>query len=77
MRYRDCSRDEVRNWVITAVNKLSGQRETISGVMTRPEAMARLDREIASRRHQKYKPYQKLRVEWQQPIEGVLHFDQD
>lgn len=77
MRYRDSSRDEVRNWVITAVNKLSGQRETISGIMTRTEATERLDRENLNRRHQRYKPYTKLRVEWQEPIEGFLHFDQD
>ena len=77
MRYRDSSRDEVRNWVITAVSKLSGQRETISGVMTRPEATERLDRENANRRYQRFKPYTKLRIEWQQPIEGVLHFDYD
>lgn len=77
MKTRICTRDEVRNWVITAVSKLSGQRETISGVMTRPEATERLDREIANRRYQRFKPYTKLRIEWQQPIEGFLHFDYD
>lgn len=77
MRTRNCTHDEVRNWVITAVSKLSGQRETISGVMTRTEAMERLDREMASRRHQRYKPYQKLRVEWRQPEELTLRFEYD
>lgn len=77
MRTRNCTHDEVRNWVITAVSKLSGQRETISGVMTRTEAMERLDRENLNRRYQRYKPYTRLRIEWQQPIEGFLHFDQD
>lgn len=77
MRYRDSSRDEVRNWVITAVSKLSGLRETISGVMTRTEATERLDREKLNRRYQRYKPYTKLRVEWQDPVEGFLYFDQD
>lgn len=64
----------MREWVITAISRLSGEREQISGRMTKQEADERLEREKASRRYQRYKPYKSLRVEFRQPEQLLLQF---
>ena len=64
-----------KTWVITGVNKLSRQREEISGhYPTKEEAEARLQREEASRSRQKYRPYTRLRVERSLPVQLLIKF---
>lgn len=65
-----------KTWVITGVNKLTGQRDEISGhYPTKEEAEVRLQREEASRARQKYRPYKRLRVEQSLPIQLLIKFD--
>lgn len=61
-------------YVITAVNALTGTRDEISGPMDYDAARARLDRELESRRHQRYQPYKNLRVERRLPVQLTLQF---
>ena len=61
-------------YVITAVNALTGTRDEISGPMDYEAAKARLDRELESRRHQRYQPYKNLRVERRLPVQLTLQF---
>lgn len=61
-------------YVITAVNRLSGYREEISRPMTKEEAEDRLQRELESRRRQRYQPHTKLRVERRLPVQLTLLF---
>lgn len=61
-------------FVITAVNRLSGYREEISGPMTRQQADDRLQRELESRRRQRYQPHIKLRVEKRLPVQLQFNF---
>lgn len=60
-------------YVITAVNRLSGLREEISRPMPMDEARSRLERELAARRRQRFAPYTQLRVERRLPVQ--LSFD--
>lgn len=62
-------------YVITGINVLSGYREELSGPMTEAAAKARLEREIESRRRQKYQPYKRLRVERRLPVQLTLKFE--
>lgn len=50
-------------FVITAVNRLTGQREEISGPMERTAAEARLEREKEGRLRQRHLPWHHLRME--------------
>lgn len=61
-------------FVITGINVLSGFREELSGPMTEAAAKARLEREIESRKHQRYQPYKRLRVERRLPVQLTLNF---
>lgn len=61
-------------YVITAVNALTGTRDEISGPMDYEAARARLDRELESRRRQRYQPYKNLRVERRLPVQLTLQF---
>lgn len=44
--------------------------------MPKEVAEARLQREIESRRYQKYQPYKQLRVEKRLPVQLLLKFDE-
>lgn len=61
-------------YVITGINVLTGHREEISGPMDEQAARARLEREIESRRHQRYQPLKRLRVEKRLPVQLTLKF---
>lgn len=65
----------MEKWVITAVNKLTRNRDEISGYYpTKELAEERLRRELESRSHQRYRPYTKLRVEKSLPVQLFLKF---
>lgn len=61
-------------YVITGINALTGQREELSGPMDEDAARARLEREIANRRYQRYQPHKRLRVERRLPVQLTLNF---
>ena len=61
-------------YVITGINALTGQREELSGPMDEDAAKARLDREIANRRYQRYQAHKRLRVERRLPVHLTLKF---
>lgn len=63
------------DYVITAINCLTGRREEISRPMTEEEARARLDREEASRQKQRYQAYKRLRVERRLPVQLIIKFE--
>lgn len=65
------------NYVITAINRLTGDREEISGPMPEDMARTRLDRELESRRRQRYQPYSRYRVEKRLPVQLLFQFRQD
>lgn len=50
-------------YVITAVSRLTGQREEISGPMDEDTARTRLEREKEGRRRQRHLPWHHLRME--------------
>lgn len=62
-------------YVITGVNCLTGCREELSRPMTREAAEERLEREIESRRRQRYAAHKRLRVELRLPIQLTIKFD--
>lgn len=61
-------------YVITGINALTGQREELSGPMDEDAARARLEREIANRRYQRYQAHTRLRVERRLPVQLTLNF---
>lgn len=61
-------------YVITGINALTGCRDEISGPMSEDAARARLDRELESRRRQRYQPYRNLRIERRLPVQLSLQF---
>lgn len=63
-------------FVITGVNALTGQREEISRPMTKEDAEARLERELESRKHQRYAAHKRLRVELRLPIQLTINFNE-
>lgn len=63
-------------YVITGINVLSGQREEISGPMDEVSARARLEREIANRRYQRYQTHNRLRVERRLPVQLTIKFNE-
>ena len=65
---------EQNRYVITGVNALTGQREELSGPMDEDSARARLEREIANRRYQRYQAHTRLRVERRLPVQLTLNF---
>ena len=66
-------KDQYR-YVITGINALTGQREELSGPMDEDAAKARLEREIANRRYQRYQAHKRLRVERRLPVQLTLNF---
>lgn len=66
--------DHQQSYVITGINVLTRCREEISGPMEEPAARARLEREIASRRSQRYQTHKKLRVELRLPVQLTIKF---
>ena len=65
--------DEAK-YVITGFNALTRVREEISRPMSYSEAESRLERELASRRHQRYQLYKRLRIEKRLPVELFINF---
>lgn len=65
----------MERYVITAINKLTGEREEISRPMEEDEAMQRLEREMASRKYQRYQSHVRLRVEKRLPIQLSINFE--
>lgn len=63
-------------YVITGINALTGQREELSGPMDEDAAKARLEREIANRRYQRYQAHKRLRVERRLPVQLTIKFDE-
>lgn len=61
-------------FVITGVNSLTGCREELSRPMTREAAEERLQREIESRRRQRYAAHKRLRVELRLPVQLTIKF---
>ena len=64
-------------YVITGVNRLTGQREELSRGMPKEQAQERLEREQLSRRRQKYLPHVRLRVERRLPVQLTIQFKDD
>lgn len=62
--------------MITGINVLSGQREELSGPMTEDVAKARLEREIANRRYQRYQTHKRLRFERRLPVQLTIKFNE-
>lgn len=62
-------------YVITAISRLTGERVEISGPMSREMAEARLQRELESRRRQRYAAYARLRIEKRLPVQLTFKFD--
>lgn len=63
-----------KDYVITAISRLSGCRVEISGPMPKERAEERLQRENESRRRQRYQVYKRLRVERRLPVQLTLKF---
>ena len=63
-------------YVITGINALTGQREELSGPMYEDAAKARLEREIANRRYQRYQAHKRLRVERRLPVQLTIKFQE-
>lgn len=77
-RFRTFAAMKVKDlYVITGINALTGQREELSGPMDEDSARARLEREIANRRYQRYQPHKRLRVERRLPVQLTINFQQN
>ena len=61
-------------YVITGVSRLTGDREELSGAMTKEQAIERLERYKAATGRQKYPTYTRLRVEPRMPVQLTLNF---
>lgn len=61
-------------YIITGINKLTGQREQLSRPMGEQEAIARLERERQSRGRQRYQPYSRLKIERLTAIQLTIQF---
>lgn len=66
---------EDKRYVITAINKLTGERVEISRAMSEDEAKERLAREMQSRRRQRYQSYTRLRVDRRLPVQLTFNFN--
>ena len=60
--------------IITALNRLTHQREAISLPMGEEAANERLQLEKKNRRYQRHQPHVRLRVERIKPIQLTLNF---
>lgn len=65
-----------RKFIITGINKLTGNREQISGPMLEEEASQRLQREIANRRFQRYKTHTGLKIEPYDAVQLTFNFNE-
>lgn len=66
-----------RQYHITAINNLSGEREAISHPMALTQCQERLQRERDNRRHQRYQAHSRLRIEEVLPVQLTLNFTED
>lgn len=64
-------------YIITGVNRLTGQRDQISRPMTEEEAQLRLERERASRKYQRYQPHTKLKIERLEARQLTIQFKEE
>lgn len=62
---------------ITAINVLTRERESISRPMSETEAKQRLERELLSRKNQRYKAHTRLRVDRLEPVQLTIKFDEN
>lgn len=62
-------------YIVTGINKLTGERVALSLPMSREDAEKCLQRERENRRSHRSMPYIRLRVERQQPIQLTLNFE--
>lgn len=76
MARRNTTHDEQPRWHITALSRLSGTREIISGHMTREDCRRRLEREMESRSRQRFRPYVKFRIEYDSGTQLALKFEE-
>lgn len=63
-------------WIITARNRLTGQREAISRPMQKQEAQDRLQRELQSRSRHRYQAHDRLKVERVQPVQLYIDWNE-
>lgn len=63
-----------QQYVITGISRLTGNRDEISRPMGYDEAVARLQRELESRRKHKHPVYTRLRVEKRLPVQLTFQF---
>lgn len=63
-----------QRFIITGINKLTHQREQISGPMAEEAAKERLQREIANRKFQRYQTHARLKVERLEAVQLSLNF---
>ena len=76
--YEDMLKKEInRDRTDTGVNRLTGTRDQLSRAMTKEEAQERLERELASRRYQRYQPHTRLRVEHLEPAQLTFNFQEN
>lgn len=66
-----------KRYVITGINQLTGQREELSYPMSEDEAKARLERELESRKRQKYAAHKNLKISLRLPVQLTIIFDQN
>lgn len=64
-------------YIITGINRLTGLRDQLTGPMDEESARARLQRELDSRKHQRYQPYTRLRVEHYDAVQLTLQFSSE
>ena len=64
-------------YIITGINRLTGLRDQLTGPMDEESARARLQRELDSRKRQRYQPYTRLRVEHYDAVQLTLQFSND
>lgn len=64
-------------FVITGINRLSGQREELSGPMEHDQAELRLERYKENTKWQRMPTYTRLRIERRLPIQLTIQFNQN
>lgn len=68
-------RQTPREWTVTGVSRLSGQREELTGGLpTRELAAERMRRYLDNTSRQRYPTYTRLRVEPRLPIQLTIQF---
>lgn len=50
-------------WIVTGLNRLTGQRDQLTGIITHEDAASRMERYQIAAARQKYPTYTRLRLE--------------